>query len=1234
MNRIERMLRSWMGAALLAGALTAPAFVAPATATAQVANVINVQGRLLSQAGTAVPDGTYGMTVSFYKGEKDAKAVFVYVSPGVTVKGGIFHLAVGEKTPLDSKVFKSMEAAWVGIQVGAEAELPRLALYKVPYAIAADSAGALSCTNCITQSHLNATFAATLAKKGELTAYAKKASLAKVATSGSFKDLKDVPAAVATNQTCPAGETMVGITNDGKIGCAKDKVNTYDGKNFGLSNQKCAAGTVVGGLDAAGKVVCVKDQKGAVTGADFALSNQACGTGFVAKGINKSGKLICAKDTDNDTKYTGKNFALSNQGCGTGLVMKAVGVDGKAVCVKDANTTYTGKNFVPSNQKCASNRYVAGFTSTGAPICVLDQKGQSSGKDFALSNQKCLSGQVVAGVDVSGKVVCEIKGQVKGTPYALSNQTCPTGFFVKNIASTGKVVCVKDANTVYSGKNFALANKKCAAAQIQVGVSTTGNPLCVTDTTLKMDWTYGWSKRVAASGKWISSLGWGAPMITPKDCAYSDVKGVSTTNANTVEFPIPTGAKTAYVSILQWSDGGYFDIWLRYGSTWKWHRRVNSYQNASTATAGTHSGNQIVLAATGLTGYSRVRIQGRKGRIYFTGMGFSRADHRAESGNSYVHWDSLLNKPPMYANALTSSQVKNLAAAKLADGSTPWTDGKKHNHTYDVNDAWLRDNGDDAHFKVYGNKRTVVMRTDGTGAYGSNGNYPFIWLYGGDSVSNRKMLMNTNGEIWTATYGWLHEKFAPISGGSNYVQRKGDSMTGSLSFGSTSINQGTPYALRATSKNGYVQIGARSTAYGYIETDRPSFYLNKELRVDTGKISSYNESLSLGVSGSTKVTINSKGHVGVGDTTPDYPLDVETAVTGWQVRFTNGNDSVYLNGSSGDGMLIQTGAKDATSTTLLRAANASGQGLLVRGDRRVGIRTSAPAAVLDLNGNAYLRSHVGIATAPRTDSYKLAMGGNIYLGNNQLNHAAQVHFNNNVRFYQDNNDNYLNFKYGDSKQGGIKFLDGDDTRQGFLYSDGDASKPSFGLLDGDGTWAVRVHKDTAVEFRVNNTVEATVKSDGLYVTNKIVSGKSQVQRDVWQFSTTLNGARYLHIKTNIRPTTSSRMYNFEFRGYNYGRNAIINSQIAGYAYAANKRIEKATYANYSSGVTCAGKASDGKAAAGQYVSADGYLVVRIYASNWYFAGFSMSAWMTSPAGKGFLVAVTSSKLVTSSGKQF
>lgn len=122
--------------------------------------------------------------------------------------------------------------------------------------------------------------------------------------------------------------------------------------------------------------------------------------------------------------------------------------------------------------------------------------------------------------------------------------------------------------------------------------------------------------------------------------------------------------------------------------------------------------------------------------------------------------------------------------------------------------------------------------------------------------------------------------------------------------------------------------------------------------------------------------------------------------------------------------------------------------------------------------------NVGIGIAGRTDSYKLSVGGPIHMNNNSINYVTQLHFNDNVRFYDEGNDSYLNFKYGDMGAGGIKFYDGNGTRQGYIYSDGNATNPSFGLLDGDGNWTVHTRKDDYVRFLVNNSEKMRINTSG------------------------------------------------------------------------------------------------------------------------------------------------------------
>jgi hypothetical protein len=80
-------------------------------------------------------------------------------------------------------------------------------------------------------------------------------------------------------------------------------------------------------------------------------------------------------------------------------------------------------------------------------------------------------------------------------------------------------------------------------------------------------------------------------------------------------------------------------------------------------------------------------------------------------------------------------------------------------------------------------------------------------------------------------------------------------------------------------------------------------------------------------------------------------------------------------------------------------------------------------------------------------------GKSLSMDNGSIDYVSQLHFNDNVRFYDEGNNQYLNYKWGNSGAGGIKFVDGDDTLQGYVYGSGTGS---FGLLDSGSNWKVRV----------------------------------------------------------------------------------------------------------------------------------------------------------------------------------
>lgn len=81
--------------------------------------------------------------------------------------------------------------------------------------------------------------------------------------------------------------------------------------------------------------------------------------------------------------------------------------------------------------------------------------------------------------------------------------------------------------------------------------------------------------------------------------------------------------------------------------------------------------------------------------------------------------------------------------------------------------------------------------------------------------------------------------------GPNDVLNIGSQSTGRLDY------------VQIRTESGLLELGAMNTSHCHIQTDRSNFYFNKEIRVDSGIIGSYNEDLYLRRAGTTKLTLAS-----------------------------------------------------------------------------------------------------------------------------------------------------------------------------------------------------------------------------------------------------------------------------------------------------------------------------------------------------------------------------------------
>jgi hypothetical protein len=102
------------------------------------------------------------------------------------------------------------------------------------------------------------------------------------------------------------------------------------------------------------------------------------------------------------------------------------------------------------------------------------------------------------------------------------------------------------------------------------------------------------------------------------------------------------------------------------------------------------------------------------------------------------------------------------------------------------------------------------------------------------------------------------------------------------------------------------------------------------------------------------------------------------------------------------------------------------------------------------SGNDVLiRGQVAIGGTAIQAGYGLTMTGHIDLNNYEINYVNQLHFQDNVRFYDDGNDSYLNFKSGDTGYGAIKIIDGNSNIRGYI---GYWDTNGFGHLKGGSWW--------------------------------------------------------------------------------------------------------------------------------------------------------------------------------------
>jgi len=171
-------------------------------------------------------------------------------------------------------------------------------------------------------------------------------------------------------------------------------------------------------------------------------------------------------------------------------------------------------------------------------------------------------------------------------------------------------------------------------------------------------------------------------------------------------------------------------------------------------------------------------------------------------------------------------------------------------------------------------------------------------------------------------------------------------------------------ALRISTGHGYVDVGPKNTGWTHFVTDRSKFYFNKEIRVNSGFIGSYDENLSFRTQGTTRMTIlKDNGNVGIGNNNPGGKLTVNSSDGQRGLESLNPNGNSHFPWSNGWSYISGKG--------VIFRSNGNTERMRILSNGNIGIGNTSPDTKLEVKGIVRATS-----TTSRSNATQIGHTGN------------------------------------------------------------------------------------------------------------------------------------------------------------------------------------------------------------------------------------------------------------------